>query len=185
VKPHLTLARHYWETIVRPGDTLIDATLGNGQDTLFLAQLLKGKGSLTGYDIQPQAIENATKRLEELPLCLGKIISLKLKSHEQFEEKNVRLIVYNLGYLPGGNKTVTTVASSTLLSLESALDCLLPEGAISITCYPRHEAGGKEEVAVKEFLRSLPRTTWSVCHHQWLNRPLAPSLIWLRRVPDA
>jgi methylase of polypeptide subunit release factors len=181
MKPHLAYAQAYWQKWVAPGDLVIDATVGNGHDSFFLAQLLKGQGSLTGYDIQPQAIESAKKRLEELPFLLRRNISLKLQSHVHFEEKNAKLIVYNLGYLPGGNKTVTTLSDTTLQSLQKALLTLSADGAVSITCYPGHEEGRKEEAAIMEFLKMLPATQWSVCIHQWINRSLAPSLIWLHR----
>jgi len=179
------MAHDYWKNLVRPGDTLIDATLGNGQDTVFLAQLLKGKGSLIGYDIQLEALENTRKRLEELPDIISETVTLKLKSHTQLEENQIKLIVYNLGYLPGGNKEITTLTESTLLSLQKALARLAPGGAISITCYPGHQEGQREETALKDFLHTLPSSKWCVCYHQWLNRPLAPSLIWLNALPDA
>jgi hypothetical protein len=168
MKPHLTCAQDYWKRLVQPGDLIIDATVGNGHDTLFLAQLLQGEGALVGYDIQSQALESALKRLSSLPPSIHRTVSFKKQSHHQFDEKNVKLIVYNLGYLPGGNKQLTTLSETTLLSLHSALQALAPNGAISITCYPGHEEGRKEENAIREFLKTLSATRWSLCHHQWL-----------------
>src|SRR5215211_3302260 len=118
MKPHLMQAHKYWKEFFQPGDTIIDATIGNGHDTFFLAQLLQGEGTLIGYDIQPAAVEQTKKRLEGLPIAFRKIICLKLKSHASFDESSAKLIVYNLGYLPGGDKTVTTQCTATLQSIK-------------------------------------------------------------------
>ncbi len=184
MKPHLTYAHRFWTEIIRPGDTIIDATLGNGHDTFFLAELLQGSGTLIGYDIQPEAIAATQKRLEHLPEASRKNITLKLTSHAQFEEKDVKLIVYNLGYLPGGNKELTTRHETTLESLKSGLSILQSDGALSITCYPGHAEGAIEQKAIVDFLQTLDRR-YQICHHVWLNRPLSPTWILLTVLPDA
>lgn len=190
MKKHLIYARQFWRRVVSPGDTLIDATAGNGHDTLFLASLLQGHGSVSSYDIQPQALENTRKRLEELPPEYRECISLKLQSHTQFDEQNVKLIVYNLGYLPGGDKRVTTCRTSTVESIEKGLKILAPGGALSITCYPGHEEGAREQEAILSFLGALS-PQWQICHYQWIEPPcqrswtLSPSLLWLQALPCA
>jgi hypothetical protein len=180
MKPHILIARRYWEHVLKPGDTVIDATLGNGHDALFLAQLLQGKGKLICYEIQEKAIEQAKKRLQELPVDYLNTIQFKHQSHHSFEEEGVKLIVYNLGYLPGGDKKITTLRETTLKSLERGLGALCPKGAISITCYPGHEEGAHEEKLLLDYLRTLPAAQWQICYHQWINRPASPSLIWLQ-----
>lgn len=186
MKSHLLFAHNFWEKCVAPGDTVIDATVGNGYDTFFLTQLLKGQGRLIGYDIQPQALAQTQKRLASLPEpSWGDIVELRLKSHALFSEANVKLIVYNLGYLPGANKTITTQTASTLSSIQCALSSLSTKGAISITCYPGHSEGALEQAAIVEFLKMLPKDQWDVCHHVWLNRPLSPTWIWLQALHGA
>lgn len=91
------------------------------------------------------------------------------------------LIVYNLGYLPGGDKTITTESSTTLESLQAAFPLIMPGGAISIACYPGHPSGKTEEENVMTFASSLDPQVWSCCHHRWLNRRNAPSLILIQR----
>ena len=176
--PKIThLAHRYWEEILDRGGTAIDATVGNGHDTLVLARLLQGKGKVIGYDIQEQALEN-TKRL------LGEHmehVTLHLASHEDFGSLRATLIVYNLGYLPGGDKSLTTKRSTTLKSLESALHVLEPGGALSIMCYPGHEEGELEEREVFLWAKNLPSSEWSVCEHRWINRQKAPSLLLIWR----
>ena len=133
----------------------------------------------------PQALEQTKKRLEELSEAERKIIILKQQSHASFEEANVKLIVYNLGYLPGGEKTITTQCETTLESIRGAMDCLSLNGALSITCYPGHTEGAKEQEAVLAFLSTLCSKKWLICHHQWLNRPLSPTWIWMQALPHA
>lgn len=185
MKPHIVYAHRYWKEFVQPGDRVVDATVGNGHDTFFLAQLLQGEGVLTGYDIQTQAIEQTKKRLGGLPAEFMQIVHLKLQSHADLEESGVKLIVYNLGYLPGGDKGLTTLYETTLQSIQRALLALTSDGALCITCYPGHAAGAKEEEVIIDFLKTLSASQWHICHHVWINRPLAPSLIWLQSVPGA
>lgn len=178
---HLDLAKRYWKEIVLPGSIVIDATVGNGQDTLFLARLLQGKGRLIGYDIQPDALLTAKKNLESLSDEEQKGIELRLESHKNFFEKEATLIVYNLGYLPGGDKALTTLRESTLESIKRALKIVQPLGGISITCYPGHAEGACEESDLLKYLRTLSPKEWSICYHQWINRIKPPSLIWIRK----
>lgn len=184
LRSHLTLSHHFWHTIVTPGDTVIDATCGNGHDTLCMAKLaLTGdSGSVFALDIQPEAIEK-TKLLLQTNLSedLYNKISLLQSSHRRFPKeilpKSVKLIAYNLGYLPGGDKTLTTMAESTLESLYNALELISPEGMISITCYPGHPQGKIEEDAIIKYAASLDPRAWNCIHHRWINRLQSPNLI--------
>lgn len=185
----LDLAHEYWRSLLNPGDCVIDATCGNGHDTLFLAKIVidsSKKGALTAIDIQPQAIENTQKLLREnLVEALIPNISFYQQCHSKFpthfSNESVALIVYNLGYLPGGNKALTSIYSTTLQSLQAALPLIKPGGVISITCYPGHEAGKHEEESVLHFMASLDPLIWSCCHHRWPNRQNAPSLMLIQR----
>ncbi len=174
---HLSLAHSYWEKTIQSGDWAIDATCGNGHDTLKLSQICEGVISL---DIQEKALEITKERLDQ-----SANVHLFLQSHAELPplatQVPVRLIVYNLGYLPGGNKKLTTRVSSTLQSLQWAQEILLPGGMISITCYPGHPEGQLEEKALIEMAAKLSPFAWDVCHHQWLNRNLAPSLLLLEK----
>jgi SAM-dependent methyltransferase len=178
-RPHIALAHQYWEKILQPGDWAIDATCGNGRDTLKLAEVLKG-GEVIGIDIQPEAIANTRERL-------GSKVGVHLfcHSHETFPllamQKPVKLIVYNLGYLPGGNKNMTTRVESTLMSVRKASEIVLPYGAISITCYPGHAEGALEEKALLEELARWPTDRWDFCHHTFPHRRLAPSLLIIQK----
>lgn len=174
---HLDLAHAYWKQLVRPGDTVVDATCGNGHDSLVLAQLSE---RLYAMDIQPSAIAATKERLSSFPQ-----VKILLQSHTAFPEElrpeSVTLLVYNLGYLPGGDKTLTTRSSTTLMSLIKALELIRPGGAISLTLYPGHLEGEEEERAILDWAAQLDPKQWSSCHHRWCNRKAAPSLLILQK----
>lgn len=183
----LECAHHYWKQLVQPGNWAIDATCGNGRDTLLLATILKELGGGFGVisiDIQETALHNAKLLTAQSP-SLVPHIHFFLQSHEQFPslayEHPISLIVYNLGYLPGGDKKKTTFTSTTIASLLQAKDLLAPGGAISITCYPGHEEGKKEEESLVRLLSQFPQNQWHITHHLAVNRELAPSLLLLQK----
>lgn len=177
------ITQQIWKELVKPGDIVIDATLGGGNDTLFLTRLLQGKGILYAYDIQERALEKSKELIyKELTENEHKIIQFRLLSHVSFHDiPKANLIVYNLGYLPGGDKSLTTQWQTTLESLKSAMEICEIKGAISITCYIGHEEGQKEHKALLEFVKKLPKNEWGSLHLHWENRDLAPELFLLFR----
>lgn len=188
-KSHLDLAHQYWQRLVKRGDTVIDATCGNGHDTLFLAQLClnENEGGLYAIDISPKAIALTKKNLEQhLSKSILERVILIEGCHSSFPTSlnptSVKLITYNLGYLPGGgDKTQTTKVGTTLESLRQALQLLEPGGALSITCYPGHAEGEIEENHVIKFAASLDSAVWNCVHHVRLNRNKAPSLLLIQK----
>ena len=185
----LDLAHSYWKAILSPGDLVIDATCGNGLDTLYLAGLIfkEGEtGQLFAMDIQAIAIDKTRILLKDklTSSALGRIHFLHA-SHIQFPSsiapESVKLIVYNFGYLPGGDKTLTTLVNTSLESLRNALALLTAGGAISLTCYPGHEEGALEEKALLDFCADLDPRQWSCCHHRWVNRRRSPSLLFIQK----
>lgn len=183
---HLDLAHKYWETLVEEGDWVIDATCGNGQDTLKLASFLHNKGALIGLDIQKEAIERTQALLQtRFSSDVLSRIHLYQQSHVHFpplaREHPIRLIVYNLGYLPNGDKHLTTMASTTLESVQKALDLIVPRGCVSVTCYPGHEEGAREQQALLKFTAELPPWQWNVCVHTFPNRSFSPNLLLIQK----
>jgi hypothetical protein len=184
---HLDLAHDYWARLVKIGDAIIDATSGNGYDTLKLCQLALSidKGKVYAFDIQSTAIESTRQLIQHFPAELRSRIHLEQRCHSTFPDmivpESIRLIVYNLGYLPGGDKRLTTCKDTTLQSLSRAKNLLLPGGAISITCYPGHAEGAQEQEALLDYTSRLSPSQWSCCHHVWLNRQQAPSLLLIQK----
>lgn len=185
---HLDLAHAHWRRLVSPGDCVIDATCGNGHDSLELAKLAlkEDAGFLYVMDIQEAAIALTRARL--LQQCEASVyarVAFFEQCHSHFPAEikphSVKLIVYNLGYLPGGNKERTTRVETTLASLESAFNLLAEGGCISITAYPGHPEGAREEEALLTFFATLDPASWSCSHQRWLNRSASPTLILLQK----
>jgi Putative rRNA methylase len=186
---HLHLAHLYWKSLVNPGDTVVDATCGKGRDTLVLARLTLNsdiEGRVLAIDLQPQAIA-ATRNYLTAALsekCLAHVHLIQ-GCHSTFPQtltpESIKLIVYNLGYLPGGSKMITTRGETTLLSLASAIPLIQAGGAISVMCYPGHTEGKREAQMVQQFASTLEPSEWSCYHHHWANRSLSPSLMLMQR----
>ena len=174
------------EQVVRPGDTVIDATLGNGHDTCFLAGLVGETGHVIGFDIQPEAVSRTETALREaglLPRC-----ELHAVGHEHIPElvtEPIRAAVFNLGWLPGGDKAITTRWETTRQAVSGALARLLPGGICTICAYPGHAAGDEERAALTDFLAALRPQTFNVLHHRFLNAgPGAPECFIIQKNPE-
>lgn len=181
---HLDLAHLYWAELLRPEDLVIDATCGAGFDSLKLATLVP-QGRVISIDIQELSIEKAKlliiKNLQDIQR-----VQFFLQSHTDFPknayEHPVRLIVYNLGYLPSGDRTIKTQPLSTLISMNKASKLLAPGGALSVMCYPGHPEGLEEQNVLLEYFSSLPQNEWQVCHHTWPQRLGSPSLFLAQKI---
>ena len=185
---HIQFTHQLWTKILEKGDIAVDATCGNGHDTLLLAKLCIGEsvGKVIAFDIQNQAIEKTSERIKQnLNTDERSLVKIYHDSNvnlfKRVEQKSAALIVYNLGYLPGGDKSKTTQTEDTMESVEKALPLVKSGGAISITCYPGHPEGAKERDALLKFTKALKSSSWSVTHHSWINRCKAPSLLLLQR----
>ena len=182
----IDLAHNLWKDLLKPCDLVIDATCGNGKDSLVLAQLLLPQnGRLFCIDIQEKAIENTKTLLKKELLAFYPFVEFYRQSHEIFPPipsgQTVKLIVFNLGYLPMGDKSITTQVDSTLQSISNALDILSPNGLLSITCYPGHAEGKKEQEALLETLSKLNPRLWCFTTFFWPNRTSSPSLFLVQK----
>lgn len=146
---------------VLPGDTVIDATAGNGHDTLLLAERVGEAGRVFAFDNQSQAIASARVRLQQAGL--DHRVTWLCHGHERMARHipalhhgGIRAVVFNLGYLPGGDKSHVTQRSGTLPAVEQALGLLAPGGVLSIIAYTGHAGGRAEAGAVKRWAAALP-----------------------------
>lgn len=142
------------------GGFAVDATAGNGHDTLFLARLAGTRGRVAAFDVQPAALEAVRERLEKNG-CGGNV-ELHLRGHEKMAETlgaewrgNVRAAFFNLGYLPKSDRRLTTRAETTLPALDAAWSLLARGGFISLTVYTRHAGGFEESAQVAEWLGKM------------------------------
>jgi hypothetical protein len=180
---HTHLTHLIWKDFLRPGMTALDATAGGGNDSLFIANIIltKNSGKLIAYDIQKEAIEKTEQRLKEnLKPEHFKRVSLHHKSHETLpSNEDISLIVYNLGYFPGGDHQITTEAETTIKSIEHAILAINDKGLITITMYPGHEAGKIEKNAILSYLDA--KTSLKIFHHTPLRNHKSPSFITIRK----
>ncbi len=152
----LQLSHSYAERLIQPGDRVVDATCGNGGDTVFLAELVGPNGHVDGFDIQAQALKKTRERLAKAELTDR--CSLHQISHDQMGEfvaPNVRCVLFNLGYLPGGDHAIGTRSETTLPALEQALELICVGGAVLICLYYGGDSGFDEHEAVLSWISHL------------------------------
>ena len=133
------LAARYMEDILREGDVAVDATMGNGGDTAFLCKLVGKTGHVYAFDVQQEALDRTAARLEEAGMRSR--ATLILAGHETMRDHvpvSPRVVMFNLGWLPGAEHVVTTKTETTMQAAEAALDLVLPDGFVSICIYPGH-----------------------------------------------
>ncbi|MBN8459307.1 MAG: class I SAM-dependent methyltransferase [Verrucomicrobia bacterium] len=149
------------------GAVVIDATAGNGHDTVWLAERVGETGRVLAFDVQAAAIEAARRRVEDAG-WLGRVAFYQ-ESHVGMDSYappgSVSLVMFNLGYLPGGDHGLTTERETTLAALEAATRVLRPGGGLSVVCYPGHAAGVIEAEAVGEWFARLGGSGWRMSRH--------------------
>lgn len=163
---------------VEEGDLCIDATMGNGNDTLLLSRLAGESGRVLAFDIQEAALRSTDHFLKEQQAPQN--YRLLLESHEQIaayaEPESVSCITYNFGYLPGGDHALSTHAASSLRSLEQALPLLKKGGILSLCIYSGGDTGFAERDAILEWLKNLPPKRYLVIRSDYYNRPNHPPI---------
>ncbi|XP_074576866.1 tRNA (mnm(5)s(2)U34)-methyltransferase, chloroplastic isoform X3 [Curcuma longa] len=179
------VAHSVWKNIIQKGDTVIDATCGNGYDTLALLTMVSDEsynGCVLGMDIQQEALDNTSSLLEiSVEENKRKLVKLFKLCHSKLEdivrETPVRLVAFNLGYLPGGDKTILTSPGTTVAALHAACRVLQSGGLISVMVYIGHPGGRDELEVVQGFASDLPVEAWTSIEFEMLNRPTAPVLV--------
>lgn len=149
------------------GAAAIDATAGNGHDTVWLAGKVGETGRVLAFDIQAEAIGAARRRVEAAG-WLGRVV-FYLESHVGMDSYappgSVSLVMFNLGYLPGGDHGLTTTPEATLTALDAATRVLRSGGGLSVVCYPGHPAGAVEAEAVGAWFERIAAAGWRVSRH--------------------
>lgn len=135
---------------------MIDATAGNGHDTLFLAEAVGETGRVIAIDIQEQAITSTRTRLETAGLASR--ATFHQASHTEIREiasgTTPTAILFNLGYLPGGDRSVITRTADSISAISSSIEILASNGILAVICYPGHSGGDEEASAVSDFISS-------------------------------
>ena len=177
------LAADCLKQILQPGDRAIDATMGNGHDTCMLAELVGSAGHVDAFDIQPQALEKTREALLEKELLDR--VSLFGDGHQtipEHVEQKVKACCFNLGWLPGGDKSVTTRWETTKTAVEAALKLLEKGGVVTVCAYPGHDAGDEERRQLMDLLAGLRPQEYNVLHQHFLNAgPGSPECFIIQR----
>lgn len=157
--PLTSQAHELVRAVLKPGDIAIDATAGNGHDTQFLAECVGPTGTVYSFDIQESAVQATARRLASAGL---ENVTLILRNHAEMRDalptglvSNVAAIMFNLGYLPGGDKQLVTKSDSTLAAIQAALLMMAPSGIMTIIAYPGHAGGDSEARQLQDFLNGL------------------------------
>lgn len=178
------LSRTIIDETIESGDTVVDATAGNGHDTLYLAQKVGAQGKVYAFDIQQAALDSTRERLEAQGVWDDRV-ELVLSSHanmEQFVPQGVKCVLFNLGWLPSGDHSVTTMTASTLAAVQAAMRLVAPGGMVSICMYPGHQEGTNEKNALLSMLEQADIRKYNILHANFINQKnFSAQLILIQR----
>ncbi|MDR7695430.1 tRNA (mnm(5)s(2)U34)-methyltransferase [Lactococcus lactis] len=187
----LEMAHWMLKDIIKTNDVVVDATMGNGYDTEFLAEL---GANVYAFDVQEEALNATEKRLDDAGiknqifeknlsnLLTEPSVNLVLSGHEKLSEyvkEPIKAAIFNLGYLPKTDKSVVTKADTTLTALDALTNQLVVGGRIAIMIYYGHEGGMEEKNAVIKWTSSLPQKDWEVTSYAPLNQIHTPPILVL------
>lgn len=187
----LEMAHWMLKDIIKTNDVVVDATMGNGYDTQFLAEL---GANVYAFDVQEEALNATEKRLDDAGiknqifeknlsnLLTEPSVNLVLSGHEKLSEyvkEPIKAAIFNLGYLPKTDKSVVTKADTTLTALDALTNQLVVGGRIVIMIYYGHEGGMEEKDAVIKWTSSLPQKDWEVTSYAPLNQIHTPPILVL------
>ena len=187
----LEMAHWMLKDIIKTNDVVVDATMGNGYDTQFLAEL---GANVYAFDVQEEALNATEKRLDDAGiknqifkknlsnLLTEPSVNLILSGHEKLSEyvkEPIKAAIFNLGYLPKTDKSVVTKADTTLTALDALTNQLVVGGRIAIMIYYGHEGGMEEKDAVIKWTSSLPQKDWEVTSYAPLNQIHTPPILVL------
>lgn len=171
----LDFSKSLLKSTVGEGEIAVDATVGNGHDTVFLAGLTGRNGHVYGFDIQPEAIEQTRKRLQKHGLADR--VTLFSKGHEKAGEclpdlaqGRVAGAIFNLGYLPGSDKVIVTKPETTVSAVSQLIGLLRPGGLIVLVVYHGHEGGEAERDRLLDFAGSLDQQLFQVLQYSFINQ---------------
>ena len=187
----LEMAHWMLKDIIKTNDVVVDATMGNGYDTQFLAEL---GANVYAFDVQEEALNATEKRLDDAGiknqifeknlsnLLTEPSVNLVLYDHEKLSEyvkERIKAAIFNLGYLPKTDKSEVTKADTTLTALDALTNQLVVGGRIAIMIYYGHEGGMEEKNAVIKWTSSLPQKDWEVTSYAPLNQIHTPPILVL------
>ncbi|HBN74820.1 MAG TPA: 16S rRNA (cytosine(1402)-N(4))-methyltransferase [Planctomycetaceae bacterium] len=188
IMPQLTdLAHAAVSKVVHKGDVVVDATVGNGHDTTFLSELVGTEGRVLAFDIQSVAIKQALERLRNSGhqnvtwFAMDHAHLAEVLQEEGISE--VKAVMFNLGYLPGGDHEIVTRIDSTLKAIHAGLQALIVNGVMTILAYIGHPGGLDEAEAIETFLNKLNPEFYET-QFDYGNSPKSPRLLIVKKTAD-
>lgn len=162
------------------GDIAIDFTMGNGHDTEFLSKTVGESGRIYAFDIQASAVESTRRNLEAAG-CPNNYTLIHDSHHnvKNYVSEPIKAGMFNLGYLPGGDKSITTMRATTLPAIEAAIELLGKDAILLIAVYPGHPEGDAEGREITEYLSTLSRFKVCCTKVQIINSPTSPFFIMI------
>lgn len=165
------------------GDIAVDCTMGNGNDTAYLCGLVGEKGKVYAFDIQEDALLNTEKKLKELNyISRAELIFDGHENADKYIKEKVKLVIFNLGYLPKGNHEITTKKDTTIEAVKKCIELLEPNGIILLVIYSGHENGKAEKEGLEGFAAELNQKQYNVvkiCFTNQINCP--PELLCIEK----
>ncbi len=157
------------------GDTAVDFTMGNGHDTEFLSKTVGESGKVYAFDIQASAVESTRKNLAAAG-CPNNYTLIHDSHHnvKSYVKEPIKAGMFNLGYLPGGDKSITTMRATTLPAIEAAIELLGKDAILLIAVYPGHPEGDAEGREITEYLSTLSRFKVCCTNVKIINSPTSP-----------
>ena len=152
----------YLENIIQEGDVVVDATMGNGYDTVYLAKKVGENGKVYAFDVQEEALKSTTKKVNKEELNNVELILDGHQNMDKYVKEEVSCIVFNLGYLPRAKHQIITKADTTLEAIKKGLELLKPNGVMSIAIYSGHEGGMEEKNEVYKYTETLDQNYFNV-----------------------
>lgn len=174
IKRPIHLSHEFLAEVLDETSVAVDATMGNGHDTVFLAERSK---KVYAFDIQQIALDKTAERLSRLGLTN---VELLLAGHEQVDnyvQEPIRAAIFNLGYLPNADKSIVTQPLTTLVAIQKILDALETGGRLAIMVYYGHTGGDREKDAVLTFVSALDQRLYTVMQYQALNQVNTPPFL--------
>lgn len=173
----LYISHKYLELVVKTGDKVIDATCGNGNDTLFLSNLVGENGKVIGFDIQDAAIENTKARLLEFgSFNNATIIKSGHENMKDYVDFPVKAVVFNFGYLPKGDHKIATRPETSIAAIEAAMDLIVPGGIVMMVLYYGGDSGFSERDALLDYFKTIDHKKFAVLSHTFINQPNCPPI---------
>ena len=160
---------------VNRGDSVLDATAGNGHDSKFLAESVGSKGKVYAFDIQKAAVENTAELLKKNSVyerC--ELIKANHALLDQYVTTELSAVIFNLGYLPGGDKEIITKSENTITAVKKALKLLKKQGVIILVIYSGHSGGEEERKALLDYSSNLDYKNYNVLNYKFINQPGPP-----------